>query len=115
MFLYTSLLFLTGGGPVLAAVLFLALLGVGLAIQLWLCRIRAPLAVRLLPVVLAALVLLLLWSFYGGALYLPLPAYNSLVRSGVIRVWGILAEGFLLGALAGWIVWLIRPKVTKKK
>lgn len=115
MFLYTSLRFLRGGGPVLAAFLFLVLLGVGLGIQLFLCRIRAPLAVRLLPPVLAALLLLLLWSFYSGLLFLPLPAYNSLVRSGVVRVWGILAEGFLLGALAGWIIWLVSPKVTKKK
>ena len=114
MFLYSSFFLLRGGGLALALALFGIFLALGLVVQLWICHIRAPLPARLLPPVLCALVLLLIGSFYAGWLFLPLRAYNTLVRGGMLRVWGILAEGFLLGTVLGWIAWIVRPRVKKK-
>lgn len=114
MFLSSVLHTLQDGSLALLIAVFCILTAVGFLIQFQFCRFRAPVPLQLLPVVICLLALLLLYSFSVSWLPLSLPAYNTLVKGGLLRIWGVCAEGFLFGCLIGWIFRLFDRNIKKK-
>lgn len=114
MFLSSVLTTIKGSGLLLLLALFLCLCVVGFLLQFSLCRRRAPLPILLLPVVLCLLSLLLIYSCQMRWLVLPLRAFNTLVRGGLLRMWGVCIEGFLVGCSIGWVTRLFDRNVKKK-
>lgn len=103
MFFYSVFGLFQGVALFLLIAVFLFLGIIGFLLQFSLSRARAPLPFRSLPLALCLLILLLLFSYSVGWLSLPLRAYNTLVKSGLMRIWGVCSEGFLCGCLLGWL------------